>query len=95
MNLFIKCILHEKDYAYKGIKRMILFKCVTLKHQRTQQRQGTSVSTLATSELATCRLMRAGSSYPELMPGLGYTDVLEREQLRAVYRRLYRLVEDL
>ena len=40
-------------------------------------------------------LMRAGSSYSELMAGLGYTDVQEREQLRAVFRRLYRLVVDL
>ena len=40
-------------------------------------------------------LMRAGSSYSELMAGLGYTDVQEREQLRAVLRRLYRLVVDL
>ena len=40
-------------------------------------------------------LMRAGSSYSELMAGLGYTDVLEREQLRAVFRRLHRLVVDL
>ena len=55
---------------------------------------GTSVSTLATSELATCTLlMRAGSSYSELMAGL--TDVQEIEQLRAVFRRLYRLVVDL
>ena len=37
-------------------------------------------------------LMRAGSSYSELMAGLGYTDVQEREQLRDVFRRLYRLV---
>ena len=40
-------------------------------------------------------LMRAGSSYSELMAGLGYTDVQEREQLCAVFRRLYRLVVDL
>ena len=33
-------------------------------------------------------LMRAGSSYSELTAGLGYTDVQEREQLRAVFRRL-------
>ena len=40
-------------------------------------------------------LMKAGSSYSELMAGLGYTDVQERERLRAVFRRLYRLVVDL
>ena len=40
-------------------------------------------------------LMRARSSYSELMAGLGYTDVQEREQLRAVFMRLYRLVVDL
>ena len=33
-------------------------------------------------------LMRAGSSYSELMAGLGYTDVRERKQLCAVFRRL-------
>ena len=31
-------------------------------------------------------LTRAGSSYSDLMTGLGYSDVQEREQLRAVYR---------
>ena len=40
-------------------------------------------------------LMRAGSSYSELMAGLGYTNVQEREQLCAVFRRLYHLVVDL
>ena len=39
--------------------------------------------------------MKAGSSYSELMAGLGYTDVPEREQLHVVFRRLYRLVVDL
>ena len=58
---------------------------------------GTSVSTLVTSELVTCSffLMRAGSRYSELMAGLGYSDVQEREQLRAVFRRPYGLVVDL
>ena len=32
-------------------------------------------------------LMRAGSSYSKMMAGLGYTNVQEREQLRAVFRR--------
>ena len=40
-------------------------------------------------------LTRAGSSYSELMAGLGYTDVQEREQLCAVFRSLCRLVVDL
>ena len=40
-------------------------------------------------------LMRAGSGYSELMAGLGYTEEHEREQLCAVFRRLYRLVVDL
>ena len=58
---------------------------------------GTSVSTLVTSELVTCSffLMIAGSRYSELMAGLGYSDVQEREQLRAVFRRPYGLVVDL
>ena len=40
-------------------------------------------------------LMRTGFSYSQLMAGLGYIDVQEREQLRAVFRRPYRLVVDL
>ena len=40
-------------------------------------------------------LIRASSSYSELLAGLGYTDVQERERLRAVFRRLYHLVMDL
>ena len=35
------------------------------------------------------------SSYSELMVGLGYTDVQEREQICAVFRRLYHSVVDL
>ena len=40
-------------------------------------------------------LMRSGFSYSELMAGLRYTNVQEREQLCAVFRRLYCLVVDL
>ena len=40
-------------------------------------------------------LMIAGSSYSDLMTGLGYTDMHEREQLCAVFRRLYCLVVDM
>ena len=40
-------------------------------------------------------LIRAGSSYSELLAGLGYTDMQEIEQLCAVFRGLYHLVVDL
>ena len=71
--------------AYRPFRGMTLTRQHRLRRLRWQHRKWHVYSFL----------MRAGSIYSSLTAGLRCTDVLEREQLRAVFRRLYRLVVDL
>ena len=80
-----------------GIRAYRPFRGMTLTRQNQLQRLiwvSFNVGNIGTGNVYSF-LMRAGSSYSELMAGLGYTYVQEREHLCAVFRRLYHLVVDL